>query len=261
MTNQRAKTALQAACVAAFTMLGAQVADAQDTEIRILCSNGFRAAMEKLVPQAEHAAGRPVKVEFGASANFKRSIESGESFDLAIVTPQIVEDLIKAGKIVAGTKVDLASTGIGIAVRAGHPKPDVSSAEAVKQVLLGAKSIGYVKVGAGTPAIVDMLNRLGVAAAVQGKTIFQSGAEESMANVAGGKVDVAFALISEILPVPGVQLAGPVPSEFQKQITMSAGIAASTKNRKALDEIVKSLTSAAAATSIKAAGLDPIAKQ
>jgi molybdate transport system substrate-binding protein len=254
------RTALLAACIPAFILLASQAATAQDTEIHILCSNGFRAAMEKLLPQAEHAAGRPVKVEFGASANFRHSIEGGGQFDLAIVTPQIVEDLTKEGKIAAGTKVDLASTGIGIAVRAVRTKPDVSSAQAVKQMLLGAKSIGYVKVGAGTPAIVDMLNRLGVAAAVQAKTVFQSGAEESMANVAGGKVEVAFALISEILPVPGVQLAGPVPPEFQKQITMSAGIAASTKNRKALDEIVKSLTSAAAATSIKAAGLDPIAK-
>ena len=156
MTNQHVKTAL----LAAFTLLAAQVADAQDAEIHILCSNGFRAAMEKLLPQAEHAAGRPVKVEFGASANFKRSIEGGAPFDLAIVTPQIVEDLIKEGKIAAGTKVDLASTGIGIAVRAGRPKPDVSSAQAVKQMLLGAKSVGYVKVGAGTPAIVDMLNSL-----------------------------------------------------------------------------------------------------
>jgi molybdate transport system substrate-binding protein len=257
MTNQHVKTAL----LAVFTLHAAQVADAQDTAIHILCSNGFRAAMEKLLPQAEHAAGRPVKLEFGASANFKRSIEGGGQFDLAIVTPQIVEDLTIEGKIAAGTKVDLASTGIGIAVRAGHPKPDVSSAQAVKRMLLGAKSIGYVKVGAGTPAIVDMLNRLGVAAEVQSKTIFQSGAEESMANVAGGKVEVAFALVSEILPVPGVQLAGPVPPEFQKQITMSAGIAASTKNRKALDEIIKSMTGTAAATSIKAAGLDPIAKQ
>jgi molybdate transport system substrate-binding protein len=260
MTNQHVRTALLAACIPAFTLFAAQVASAQDTAIHILCSNGFRAAMEKLQPQAEQAAGRPVKLEFGPSANFKRSIESGAPFDLAIVTPQIVEDLIKEGKVAAGTKVDLASTGIGIAVRAGRPKPDVSDAQAVKQMLLGAKSIGYVKVGAGTPAIVDMLNRLGVAAEVQSKTVFQSGAEESMANVAGGKVDVAFALVSEILPVPGVQLAGPVPSEFQRQITMAAGISASTKNRKALDEIVKSLTSAAAATSIKAAGLDPIAK-
>jgi molybdate transport system substrate-binding protein len=258
--SKSARVALLAASVPAFILLSAQTVAAQNTEIRIMCSNGFRAAMEKLLPQAEHTSGHPVKVQFGASANFKRSIEGGEPFDLLIVTPQIVADLIKEGKLASGTEMDLASTGIGIATRAALPKPDVSTAQAVKQMLLDAKSIGYVKVGAGTPAVLDMFNRLGISENVQGKTVFQPGADQSMASVANGQTDVAFGLISEIVSVPGVQLAGPVPSEFQRRIILTAGIASSTKNREAVQEIVKSLTSAAAAATIKAAGLDPIAK-
>jgi len=254
--NTQLRTALLAACIPALLLPLAQNLAAQD-EIQILCSNGIRAAVEKLLPQYERSMGRRMKVQFGASAVFKRSIEGGEQFDLAILTPQLIEDLIKDGKIAAGTNVDIASTGIGIAVRAGSPKPDVSTPEAIKQNLLKAKSIGYVKEGASTAAIVEMLHRLGVYEQVQSKIVYQPGAERSMASVAGGQTDMAFALISEILSVPGVQLAGPFPSEFQRAIVMSAGIAKSTKNRDVADKIIKSLMSADASSTLKATGLEP----
>src|SRR5271165_5089602 len=158
------RSALLTACIPAFLLLSAQTAPAQDMEIHILCSNSFHEAMQKLLPEAERTAGRRINVQFGASANFKRLIEGGEPFDLAIVTPQIIADLIKEGKIAPGTATDLASTGIGIAVRAGQPKPDVSTTEAIKRTVLQAKSIGYVQVGAGTPAVITLLEGLGISA-------------------------------------------------------------------------------------------------
>lgn len=260
--NTYVRAALLAASIPALLLPPAQTVAAQDaktdSEIRILCSNGLRAAMVKLLPQYERTTGRRMKVQYGASAVFKRSIEAGEPFDLAILTPQLIADLIKQGKIAAGTAVDIATTGIGVAVRAGPPRPDVTTPEAMKQTLLKAKSIGYVKEGASAAAIVNMLDRLGIRDQVRNKTVFPTGAEQSMANVAGGQTEVAFALISEILSVPGVQLAGPFPPEFQKPIMMSAGIASSTQNRAAVDKIVKSLTSAEASVTIKATGLDPV---
>jgi len=255
------RTALLAACISAVTLLPPQTAAAQESEIRILCSNGFRAAMLKLQPGFEHSMGRKMNIQFGPSASFKRSIESGEPFDLAILTPQIIADLIKDGKLAAGTAVDLASSGIGVAVRAGVAKPDVSTGQAIKQTLLKAKAVGYVKEGASSPAIADLLSRLAIGDEVQRKTVFQPGAERNMASVAEGQTDVAFGLISEILPAPGVQLAGPLPPEFQKRIGLTAGIASATKNRKAVNEIIKSLTSPAAAATIKTVGLDPIVKE
>jgi molybdate transport system substrate-binding protein len=251
MTNTRARAALLA-------LLLVRIAPAQDTEIHIVCSNGFKAGMEKLLHEGERNSGRTAKVRYGASANLKKSIESGEPFDLAILTPQIVEDLIKEGKIAAGTKVDLASSGVGLAVRTGRPKPDVATAAAMKQTLLAAKSIGYVGVGAGTPAILDMLDRLGIRDSVQSKTVLQQGAEQSMKNLADGKLDVDFGLISEILPAAGVQLAGPLPPEFQRKIILSAGIASAATNREAAGKFVKALTSPAAATAVKSVGLEPI---
>jgi molybdate transport system substrate-binding protein len=250
--NTHIRAAVLAVCIPALLL-----PQETNTEIRVLCSNGLRAAMEKLLPDYERAIARRIKVEYGASANFKRSIEAGQPFDLAILTPQLIEDLIKQGKIAAGTAVDIATTGIGVAVRAGSAKPDVSTPEAMKQTLLKAKSIGYVKEGASAAAIVSMLNHLGIDNAVKDKIVFQPGAGPSMASVASGQTDLAFALISEIVPAPGVQLAGSFPTEFQKSIGMSAGVASSTRNRAAVDKIVKSLTSAEASLTIKATGLDP----
>lgn len=250
------RAALLALCIPALLPPPAP-AQETGTEIRILCSNGIRGAMQKLLPEYERTAGTRVNVQYGASAILKRSIEAGEPFDLAILTPQLIEDLIKQEKIAAGTKVDIATTGIGVAVRAGSPKPDVTTPEALKQTLLKAKSIAYVQEGASTAAIVNMLDRLGIHGEIQSKIVFQPGAVPSMASVAGGQIDVAFALISEILPAPGVQLAGPFPPEFQRPVGMSAGIASSTKNREAAAKIIKWLTSAEASATIKATGLDP----
>jgi molybdate transport system substrate-binding protein len=258
--NTHARAALLTSCLAAFILPLRETAAGQDTEIRILCSNGIRAAVEKLLPEYERSMGRSMKVQYGTSAGLKRSIEGGEPFDLVLLSQPVIADLIKEGKIAEGTGVDLASSGIGIAVRAGAPKPDVSTAEAIKQTLLRSKSIGYVKEGAGTPAVTNLLKGLGISEDVQRKTVLQAGAEQSMASVAAGQVEVAFGLVSEIVPASGVQLAGPIPSEFQKRIIMSAGIASSTKNREAAGAIIQRLASRASAATIQATGLDPITK-
>jgi len=255
-----AKAAFIAASISTLLPLAQPVA-AQDATLRVLCSNGFKAAMEKLQPEYEHRLGSKLNITFGTSTKVKAAIEAGEAFDLAILTSQIVADLGQEGKIAAGTKVDIASSGIGIAVRAGAPKPDVSTPEAVKQTLLKAKSIAYVKEGASAPSIANMFSRLGISDAVEKKVVFQPGADQNMASVASGQAELSFGLVSEIVPVPGVQLAGPVPPEFQKPIVMSAGISATTKNRKTVEQIVQWLTSAASAPAIQATGMDPMAKK
>jgi len=163
--------------------------------------------------------------------------------------------LIKQGKIASETLNPLARADIGIAVRAGTSRPDVKTASAVRQLVLKAKTVGYVKEGASTPAIVNMLNRLGIAEQTQRKSMFQAGATESMASVANGQTDVAFALVSEIVPAAGVQLAGPLPSEFQRPIIMTSGISTYTKNRAAADKLIQLLMSPEAETVIKSTGL------
>ncbi len=117
--NKHASIAILTACLPVVFLVVAESAAAQDTEIRFLCSNGIRGAVEKLLPEYERSMGRSIKVQYGTSAGLKRSIEGGEPFDLAVLSQPVIADLIKEGKIAAGTGVDLASSGIGIAVRAG----------------------------------------------------------------------------------------------------------------------------------------------
>jgi molybdate transport system substrate-binding protein len=242
----------------ALALLLAPFAFAQNADLHVLCSNGYKAAMEKLLPAAEKAAGRKVHVEYGTSANFKQTIQSGTAFDLTILSTQVLDDLTKSGEIAAGTKMDLASSGIGIAVRAGKPKPDVASTQAVKQMLESAKAVSYVPVGASTPEIMKMLDSMGIKKDVQKKAILAPGAEKNMESVADGQADVAFGLVSEIVPAPGVQLAGPLPAEFQKPVVLSAGIATVSKNREAATKFIKALTTASAAKTIKTVGMDPV---
>src|SRR5262245_26455670 len=117
-------------------------------EIRVLCSNGLKAVMEDLAPQFERASGNKVVMTFGLAAEFKQQIEKGESFDLAVLTPPLIDDLIKQGKMTADSRAVIARTGLGLMIRAGAHKPDVSNTEAFKRSLLGAKSIAFAKVGA-----------------------------------------------------------------------------------------------------------------
>lgn len=245
------------ALLPALALLATQTMPAQNGELHVVCSNGFRAAMEKLLPKAEKASGEKVNIEFGASRNLKESIDKGQAFDLLVVTPQVIDELIQDGKVAAGSKTNLAASDIGVAVRAGSPKPDVSTAQAIKQTLLSAKSIGYVKVGAGTPAFLDMFAKLGITDALRDKTVYQAGAGESMKNLAAGKIDVALALVSEVVHVPGVRLAGPVPAEFQRPVVMTAAIASATKNRAACERFIRALTGSSAAGPIRAAGMEP----
>jgi molybdate transport system substrate-binding protein len=243
----------------AFALLVTLTLPAQNAELHVVCSNGFHGAMEKLLPRAERAAGVKVNIEYGASRNLKQSLDQGQPFDLLVVIPQVIDELIKEGKVAAGTKTDLAQSNIGVAVRAGRPKPDVSTAQAIKQTLLAAKSIGYVKVGAGTPAFLDMFQKLGITDALRDKTVYQAGAGESMTNLAAGNIDIALALVSEVVHVPGVQLAGPVPAEFQRPVVMTAAIASATKNRQACERFIRALTGPSAAAPIRDAGMEPAA--
>lgn len=250
---------VQTAVFPALVLLAMQSMPAQNAELNVICSNGFRAAMQKLLPRAERAAGAKVNIQFGASRNLKESIDRGQAFDLLIVTPQVIDQLITEGEVAAGTKMDLAASRLSVAIRAGSPKPDVSTAQAIKQTLLAAKSIGYVKVGAGTPAFLDMFEKLGITDALRDKTVFQAGAGESMKNLAARKIDLALALNSEIVHVPGVRLAGLIPAEFQRPVVMTAAIASATKNRAAGERFIHALTGPSAAAPIHDAGMEPAA--
>jgi molybdate transport system substrate-binding protein len=234
----------------------AQVVFAQATPVRVLSTNGVKAAMEALKTQCERAAGRPLAIEYGSSAALKRKIEAGQAFDVAILTPETTADLVKAGKIADGTAADLARTGIGFGIRAGAPKADIGTPEAVKQMLLKAKSIAIVKEGASRATVDRMFERLGIAAAVASKTTLELGTEKAGESVAQGRSEVEIIPLSEIPLVQGVEILGPLPGDLQNILRFQASVGANAKDAAAARKVIQFLTSPAAAPTYKTKGLE-----
>ena len=160
-------------------------------------------------------------------------IQAGAPFDATILTSDVLDDLIKQGKIAADTRAEISRTGIGVGVRAGAAKPDIGSPEALKRTLLNAKSISFNPTGASAVHTYEMFSKLGITEAVKPKLMLDSDAGRPQMNVAGGKADLVISLIPEIKFFPGVDLVGPVPPEFQSYINFAGGIAVRQGKREA----------------------------
>jgi molybdate transport system substrate-binding protein len=225
-------------------------------EIRVLCSNGLKAVMEDLAPQFERATGHKVLVKYGLAAGFKQQIEAGEAFDLAVLTPPLVDDLIKQGKMAADSRAVIARTGLGLMIRAGARKPDVSTTNAFKNSLTGAKSIAFAKEGASGVAFVALIGKLGIAETLKARLKPTSTGEEVLELVARGNAEFGVLPLSEILGVRGVELGGMFPTDVQSYITMAAAAGSSSKQASAARELIKFLTSAAVLPTIKAKGME-----
>ena len=226
------------------------------TEIKVLCSNGFKAVMEELASEFEQATKRKVAVTYGLAAALKRRIESGESFDLAVLTSVATDDLIKEGKIVAASRKPLARTGLAIAIRAGARKADITTAEAFKRALLDAKSIAYAKEGASGVAVAALIGRLGIADDLRGKSKLTATGEEVGQLVVRGDAEFGVLPVSEILPVRGAELLGPFPGDTQSYIVMVAGVSSSAEQRSAAADLIGFLNAPAALPVIKAKGME-----
>jgi molybdate transport system substrate-binding protein len=244
-----------AAAVLAFLAVYPVVA--QKTPVHVLASNGVKAVIDDLKPQAERAIGRPLTIEFGTSSAVKTRIEGGEAFDVAILTSDVIDDLAKSGKIAAGTRTEIARCGIGIGVRAGSTKPDIRTSDALKKTLLAAKSITYAQDGASRTYILQMEDKLGIADKMKPKTILEQGSVRSNARVADGSAEMVLTLVSEILPAKGVELVGPLPENVQHYVGFEAGIGANSKNTDDGKALLKFLASSAVAPTLKTKGMEP----
>jgi molybdate transport system substrate-binding protein len=230
---------------------------AQVPPVRVLCSNGIRAATEEVLPQAEHAVGHKIAVQFSSSASLKQRIDAGETFDVVILTPDLIDELIKQGKVTAGSSTSLARAGIGVGIRVGTPKPDISSAAAMKQTLLQVKSVTYTKSGASRPHIEKMYERLGITKEMAPKVILQEMPGRAERVVGEGGADMVITLVSEILPTPGVQLVGPLPGDLQNYISFAGGVGSKAADASASKALLTFLSSAAVGPTYKAKGMEP----
>jgi molybdate transport system substrate-binding protein len=246
---------LIAAMALAYALLFSQGVAAQTSEVHVLASNGIKAVVEDLLPQSERAIGRPISVQYRPTAALKQEIEAGESFDVVIVTVESIAQLSKEGKTTGGEGTPISRAGVGIGVRKGAPRPDISTPDALKRALLGAKAIAYGPIGASFPYITRMLETLGIADTMKAKTLFFDTSDGTNGAVADGKADFGITLVSEILPAKGIELLGPFPDEFQGYVRFSAAVSAIAKNPEAASALIKFLAGPEALAPIKARGM------
>lgn len=243
-----------------FALLLAQGVGAVAAEVKVIAVPAMSAVIEELGPQFERATGHKLVNHWAVTGILKRQIESGAAFDVAIGPAPVMDDLIKQGKLVAETRIVIARVGHGVGIRAGAPKPDISSTDAFKRTLLDAKSVTYIAEGATGTLLAKALDRLGIAEQMRGKTKLQQVAERIGQAVTTGEAELGFATTNVLLAVPGVELAGLFPPELQDYMVLTAGIglaAAQTDTAKAL---IEHLTGPHAVAVIKAKGLEPVAR-
>ena len=225
-------------------------------EIHVIASSGFREVYLELVPQFEQMNKHKVVASFASSPDIMKRAKAGESADLFILASGSVDELIKLGKVVPGSRVDLAKSGIGIAVHTGAPQPDISSSDAVKRALLAAKSIGYSG-GASGVYITELFQRMGIADQLKPK-LRQAPAGVPVGElIARGEVEIGLHQMSELLPVAGIDLLGPLPVDIQQFTVFSAGVSTAAKASDAAKELVKFLTAPGTAPLIRKKGMEP----
>ena len=224
--------------------------------ITVFSSNGFQAVLEDLAPRFERAKHRKLNVTYDLAATLKQRIESGQPFDLAILTPAAIDDLVKSGRIAADSRTPLARSGLGLAIRAGARKPDIATSDAFKRTLTAARSIAYVKEGASGVAFAALVKRLGLADALAAKSRLTATRDEVGDALRAGQAEYGVLPISEILPMPGVELGAAFPSDAQAYIEMVAGASAKSAQGAAARELIEFLTAPAALPVITAKGME-----
>jgi molybdate transport system substrate-binding protein len=209
-----------------------------------------------LQPQAERALARPLTIDFGSTTGLLARINAGEPFDVAILTSDAIANLTNENKLAAATRADLSRCGVGFAVRTGAPRPDIGTTAAMKQALLGARSIAYAKDGASRPTVEKMFDRLGIAAELKSKLVLTTGSGPAMEAVASGQTAVVLTLISELMPVHGIDIVGPLPADLQGYVSFGAAANSKTANAEAARLLIAQLKAPAAAAVYKAKGME-----
>ena len=239
--------------------LSLTVASAGAAEIKVLTAGAYKQVALALVPDFEKQTGHKVVVDNGTTGQLKKRIEGGEAFDLLVITPAVVDEMIASGKLVAGSQVKLASVGVGVVVKEGAPKPDISTVDKFKQALLAAKSVAYIDPASGGSSgiyVDKLLVKLGIADQIKPKAKLKQGGHVADLIVSG-EAELGIHQISEIVPVKGAALVGPLPKEIQSTTTYAAGLSASANDKQAVKELSEYLSGPDAAAVLKSKGMEP----
>jgi molybdate transport system substrate-binding protein len=239
---------------AAGALLLSAMAHAAD--VNVISTQATEEAYKELVAQFEKASGHKVTTFFSGTLNVQKKLAAGEPFDLIIMAGPAIDEQIKLGKAVAGSRADLAKSGTGLAVRKGAPKPDIGSVEALKKTLLAAKTIGY-STGPSGVYMLTVFDRLGIAGEIKGKLRQTPSGVFVGTLIANGDAEVGFQQIAELVHFPGIDYVGPLPGDLQRMTMFSAGLHSGAKQPEAAKALLKFLTAPAAAPVIRKHGLEP----
>jgi molybdate transport system substrate-binding protein len=249
---------IRAALIAA-TLAGAGVCPASASDVKVLTAGAFKEVVMALAPDFEKQTGHKVTIDNGTVGELKARVDKGEAFDVLVVTPGAIDEFTAAGKVAPGTKTMLASVGVGVVVKDGAPKPDISSVEAFKKALLAAKTVAYIDPASGGSSGIyfdKLLEKMGIAAEVRAKARLKKGGHVADL-IASGEAELGVHQISEIVPVKGVTLVGPLPKEIQNLTVYAAGLGAAAGDKAAAEELIKYMSGADAARVLKSRGMDP----
>ncbi|MBV8839093.1 MAG: molybdate ABC transporter substrate-binding protein [Alphaproteobacteria bacterium] len=229
---------------------------AQGAEIKVLASGAMKEAYLALLPAFEKESGHKVTLALSSTTEIQKQISAGEIHDLVILGDNGTEKLIHDGKLVGGTRAVFAKSGISIAVRAGAPKPDVGSADALKKTLLAAKSVGY-SAGASGTYLVGMFQKLGIYDQVKAKATIAGNNVPVGDKVAAGETEIGFQQLSELMPVKGIDIIAPLPADLQHFTVFSGAIHSAAKEKEAASALIRFLTAPATQEALKKFGLEP----
>jgi molybdate transport system substrate-binding protein len=243
----------------AGALLGMTMAQsATAAEIKVLTTGAFKQVVVALIPEFEKATGHKVVLDNGTVGQLTKRVNDGESFDVLVLSPRGIEDFTKAGKIVAGSAARVGKVGVGVMVKEGAAKPDVSTVDAFKNTLLSAKSVGYIDPASGGSSgiyVSGLLDKLGIADQIKPKAKLKQGGHVSDL-VVSGEAEVGIHQISEIVSQKGVTLVGPLPADIQNYTVYSVGLATGAKDAEAGKAFIKVLTGPSAAGVLKATGME-----
>src|ERR1700704_1971355 len=252
MTNRIARLLLSGV-MGVLSVLSAGQSGA--AEVTVLAGMGVVSGVRDVAASFERATGHKVNVSFEAGPSLMQKVNAGAPADLVTHYPEIIDDLIKQGKVV-GSRVDFARAGVGVAVKAGAPKPDISTPEAFRRAMLAAKSIAYARTGASGIIAAKLMERLGLAEQLKDKTKLVDGVPVAEV-VAKGEAEIGMQQINVILPVAGADYVGPLPAELQGYVDFAVGVLAVSKERDAAQALLKFMSSPEAAPLIRKSGMEP----
>jgi molybdate transport system substrate-binding protein len=243
-------------CIAFVATLTAfQIQHSSAAEIRVL-SIPFKAPLEELGPQFERISGHKLIIKYAPSAPLRQLIDNGEPFDVVVIFPNLVDELVKEGKVAAGSRTDIARAGLGVAVKKGATKPDVTSTNTFKQALLSAKSIAYAAQGPSGIYFVTLLERLGIGGEMKPKLKPMGAGSLVLGPVAKGEAELGVVSIPFILAEPGVELAGTLPSDLQDYVYYSAGVGAAAQDAKIAKSFINFLMEPRSNSVMRSHGLE-----